>query len=311
MPLIEDVAELQQAQNVGARGVTGHSEDEDSEHSLSTTVKTNVQMEKDGLGFILIQNGPYIQLIGLVEKSAAARDGELQAGDVLIKVGHENVLGWTLRELRQRLQGTPVGTVLQIRAYRDFLALPKKWAFTMDDIPERKGGNLADIFSDASEGSWTSSEGTDEYAVCREEMDTEANLQNATGYPDVQDDNAAPIQARHDKTVHYEDVDEEPEGTKETTAQKLFAPSPQPHWISKDWHFFERKRHTFTVGSDIGCDIMIHKDLRAGCDTDVSTLCLRCSSPYWTMPKVNIPSSPSSSSLSDVFWLKDSTEDVK
>lgn len=52
-----------------------------SEHALSTTVKTNIQMEENGLGFILIQNGPYLQISGLVEKSAAAKDGKLRPGE--------------------------------------------------------------------------------------------------------------------------------------------------------------------------------------------------------------------------------------
>uniref|UniRef100_A0A2D4I2A9 PDZ domain-containing protein n=1 Tax=Micrurus lemniscatus lemniscatus TaxID=129467 RepID=A0A2D4I2A9_MICLE len=54
---------------------------EDSEHTLSTTIKTNIQMDGEGLGIILIQNGPYLQVSGLVEKGAAARDGKLQAGE--------------------------------------------------------------------------------------------------------------------------------------------------------------------------------------------------------------------------------------
>lgn len=51
-----------------------------SEHTLSATVKTNIQMGEQGLGLILIQNGPYIQISSLVEKSAAVRDGKLQPG---------------------------------------------------------------------------------------------------------------------------------------------------------------------------------------------------------------------------------------
>ncbi|KAL8175480.1 UNVERIFIED_CONTAM: hypothetical protein K2H54_026127 [Gekko kuhli] len=276
-------------------------------------------METDGLGFIIIQNGPYLQLTGLVEKSAAARDGKLQAGDVLLKIGHANVLGWTLRELRQLLQGTPIGTVLQIQVYRDFLALPSRWTSVMDHIPEKNGANT---FSDDSEESWTSSEGTDEYEDYGEETDSEGDHQAVTDHHVVQEDDAVPISAHRDKTVHYEDLDTEPGGTKaalSATQAFRFQPPSQLQWISRDWHFFERKRHTFTVGSDIGCDIMIHKDsreekgIKSDChvdgwnaegDTDIS-------SPYWTMPKATVASSSSSSSLSDVFWLADSSEDVE
>ncbi|KAH0631925.1 hypothetical protein JD844_019828 [Phrynosoma platyrhinos] len=119
-----------------------YSEMEDSEHTLSTTVKTNIQMEEDGLGLILIQNGPYLQISGLVEKSAAERDGKLQSGDTLLKIGHANVLGWTLRELRQLLHTTPIGTVLQIQVYRDFMKLPSRWENALNNIPERKGPEI-------------------------------------------------------------------------------------------------------------------------------------------------------------------------
>ncbi|XP_048350928.1 PDZ domain-containing protein 9 [Sphaerodactylus townsendi] len=259
-------------------------------------------MEKDGLGFIIIQNGPYLQLTGLVENSAAARDGKLQEGDVFLKIGHANVLGWTLRELRQLLQGTPIGTALQIQVYRDFLALPSRWTSVMDHIPEKSGTNSA---SDVSEESWTSSEGTDEPEDHTQETDSEGDRQTTPDSRAVQEENVAPDPAPPIKTVHYQDTCEEPEGAKATrhapaTQMSHFGPSPQPQFISRDWHFFERKKHTFTVGSDIGCDIMIHKDHREKS---------RWSSPYWTMPKANIASSSSSSSLSEVFWLTDSAED--
>ncbi|XP_077172255.1 PDZ domain-containing protein 9 [Paroedura picta] len=308
----------------------GSDEDEESEHGLSTTIKTNIQMEKDGLGFIIVQNGPYLQLTGLVDNSPAARDGKLQAGDVFLKIGHANVLGWTLRELRQLLQGTPSGTVLQTQVYRDFLPLPSRWTSVMDDIPEKNG---TDTLSDASEESWTSSEGTDEYEEYGEETDSEGDSQTITDHRAAEEDDTAPIRVHHDKTVHYEEVCKEPEGDQASLqAPAAEAPPPELQWISRDWHFFERKRHTFTVGSDIGCDIMIHKDNRgetetpsvrrslsdchadgwnAERDTDDAALYVRWPSPYWTLPKANVASSSSSSSLSEVFWLTDSGEDVE
>nr|XP_020634072.1 PDZ domain-containing protein 9-like [Pogona vitticeps] len=41
-----------------------------------------------------------------------------------------------------------------------------------------------------------------------------------------------------------------------------------PKWIPEDLHDYERKMHTLTVGSDIGCDIMIHLDF----DADLPTI---------------------------------------
>lgn len=43
-------------------------------------MKTYVQVEENGIGLILIQNGPYIQITGLVDNSAAAKNERLQPG---------------------------------------------------------------------------------------------------------------------------------------------------------------------------------------------------------------------------------------
>uniref|UniRef100_A0A8C7E467 PDZ domain containing 9 n=1 Tax=Naja naja TaxID=35670 RepID=A0A8C7E467_NAJNA len=252
---------------------------EDSEHTLSTTIKTNIQMDGQGLGIILIQNGPYLQVSGLVEKGAAARDGKLQAGDILLKIGHANVLGWTLRELRQLLHTVPIGTVLQIQIYRDFIKIPGRWQTALMNIPELKGP-ATDIESYHSEENWTSSEDSENES---EEMVEESKSNSEESY-------------------------EEPERVRALSVGTVHSPliKHQPKWISKDWHIFERKTYTFTVGSDIGCDIMIHKDFESESELDMSTLYLSSSSPYWTMPKHKAPRSvsSSSSSVSDAFWLE-------
>ena len=59
-------------------------------------------------------------------------------GDVLISVGHANVLGYTLREFLKLLQNITIGTVLQIKAYRGFLEIPQEWQDVYDLIPETK-----------------------------------------------------------------------------------------------------------------------------------------------------------------------------
>lgn len=60
------------------------------------------------------------------------------SGDVLISVGHANVLGYTLREFLQLLQHTTIGTVLEIKVYRDFIDIPQEWEEIHDLIPETK-----------------------------------------------------------------------------------------------------------------------------------------------------------------------------
>ncbi|XP_009320069.1 PREDICTED: PDZ domain-containing protein 9 [Pygoscelis adeliae] len=109
-----------------------------SQHTLIATLKANIRMNEQGLGLIIIQNGPYLQIISLVEKSSAANDGKLKPGDVLIKIGYADVLGWTLRELRQLLHNIPVGTTVQIRVYRDFVEVPQCWQSAVELIPEAK-----------------------------------------------------------------------------------------------------------------------------------------------------------------------------
>ncbi|XP_044289433.1 PDZ domain-containing protein 9 [Varanus komodoensis] len=272
---------------------------EESEHTLSTTVKTNIQMEKNGLGLILIQNGPYIQIAGLVEKSAAVKDGKLQTGDILLKIGHANVLGWTLRELRQLLHRTPIGTVLQIQVYRDFRKLPVRWEAAFNNIPEIKGPEIADLSSCASEDAWTSSDDSIDVGGRNNPDEDATGGRRAVSFDDGGVGTSAGVTGAplNNRTAPADKL---------CNVKAVQSLSNQPKWISKDWHIFERKTYTFTVGSDIGCDIMIHKDVEAKSDPDAAVSSLTASSPYWTMPKQCVESSESStsSSVSDAFWLE-------
>ncbi|XP_068555749.1 PDZ domain-containing protein 9 [Anas acuta] len=109
-----------------------------TQHRRSTELRANIRTGKQGLGLIIIQNGPYLQIMCLVEKSSAAKDGKLKPGDVLIKIGHADVLGCTLQELRKILRNIPVGTTLQIRVYRNFIEVPQHWQSAVELIPEVK-----------------------------------------------------------------------------------------------------------------------------------------------------------------------------
>ncbi|XP_027983162.2 PDZ domain-containing protein 9 [Eptesicus fuscus] len=109
-----------------------------SVHNLSKTQKTKLPVGSLGLGLIIIQHGPYLQITHLLKKGAAASDGTLQPGDVLISVGQANVLGYTLREFLKLLQCITTGTVLQIEVYRDFIDIPQEWQDIYDLIPETK-----------------------------------------------------------------------------------------------------------------------------------------------------------------------------
>ncbi|KAM9372600.1 PDZ domain-containing protein 9 [Phaethornis superciliosus] len=109
-----------------------------SQHVLIAALKANIRVTEQGLGLIIIQNGPYLQITSLVEKSPAAKDGKLKPGDVLKTIGHACVLGWTLPELNQLMCSIPMGTVLQIRVYRDFVKVPQHWQNALQFIPEVK-----------------------------------------------------------------------------------------------------------------------------------------------------------------------------
>lgn len=75
-------------------------------------------------------------------------------------------------------------------------------------------------------------------------------------------------------------------------------PARRPMSISKEWHGYRKKNQTLSVGKDIDCDVMIHRDHNKE---------VRAPAPCWTMVKQHNESSSSSSasSISDAFWLED------
>lgn len=50
-------------------------------HTLSKTQRTKLTVGSMGLGLIIIQHGPYLQITHLIKKSPAAKDGKLRPGD--------------------------------------------------------------------------------------------------------------------------------------------------------------------------------------------------------------------------------------
>ncbi|KFO33500.1 PDZ domain-containing protein 9 [Fukomys damarensis] len=78
-----------------------------SVHNLKKTKQTKLTVGSLGLGLIVIQHGPYLQIIHLIKKGAAAQDGKFQP-------------------------------VLQIKVYRDFIDIPQEWQEIYDLNPEIK-----------------------------------------------------------------------------------------------------------------------------------------------------------------------------
>ncbi|XP_021542504.1 PDZ domain-containing protein 9 [Neomonachus schauinslandi] len=229
-----------------------------SVHNLSKTQQTKLTVGNLGLGLIIIQNGPYLQITHLIRKGAAARDGKLKPGDVLISVGHANVLGYTLREFLKLLQQITIGTVLQIKIYRDFIEIPREWQEISDLIPETK------------------------FPVTCPTKKTEQAKDDPLASSDDNEDVVS------DKKLKYYKY---PGSTGPQSATR-------PMSISREWHGYKKKNRTISVGKDINCDVMIHRDHKKE---------VRAPSPYWTMVKHDNESSSSStaSSTSDAFWLED------
>ncbi|XP_040611292.1 PDZ domain-containing protein 9 isoform X2 [Mesocricetus auratus] len=224
--------------------------------------QTKLTVGSLGLGLIIIQNGPYLQITHLINKGAAASDGTLQPGDVLISVGHANVLGYTLREFLKLLQNITIGTVIQIKVYRDFIDIPKEWQDVYDLIPETK------------------------FPVSH----TPKKMERAKDEPFVsRDDHEDVVLDKRLKYYRY-------------PRSVWNHPVRIPVSISTEWHGYKKKDHTISVGKDVNCDVVIHKDDKKD---------LRAPSPYWTMvERENAISSTSSSSSaassnSDAFWLED------
>ncbi|ELW62505.1 PDZ domain-containing protein 9, partial [Tupaia chinensis] len=234
-----------------------------SVHDLSKTRQTRLTVGSLGLGLIIIQHGPYLQITHLLRKGAAAKDGKLRPGDVLISVGHANVLGYTLREFLKLLQHTTIGTVLQIRVYRDFIDIPQEWQEIYDLIPETK------------------------FPVTR----TPKKSKQAKDESFISsDDNEDTLLDKRLKFCKY------PRSTDHHSSRR-------PLSISKEWHGYKKKNHTISVGKDMNCDVILHRDHKKE---------VAAPSPYWTMVKHdNESSSSSASSTSDAFWLEDYAQVVK
>ncbi|XP_032182766.1 PDZ domain-containing protein 9 isoform X3 [Mustela erminea] len=191
-----------------------------SVHNLSKTQQTKLTVGNLGLGLIVIQNGPYLQITHLIRNGAAARDGKLKPGDVLISVGHANVLGYTLREFLKLLQHITIGTVLQIKIYRDFIDIPQEWQEIYDLIPETK------------------------FPVTRPTKKTEESKDDLLASSDDNEDVVS------DKNLRYYKDPGSP-GPQSAT---------RPMSISREWHGYKKENHTMSVGKDTQSDVMIHRD---------------------------------------------------
>uniref|UniRef100_A0A8C5K0N2 PDZ domain containing 9 n=1 Tax=Jaculus jaculus TaxID=51337 RepID=A0A8C5K0N2_JACJA len=191
-----------------------------SVHNLSKTQQTRLTVGSLGLGLIVIQNGPYLQISHLIKKGAAANDGKLQPGDVLISVGHASVLGYTLREFLKLLQKITVGTVLQVKVYRDFIDIPQEWQEIRDLIPEIK------------------------FPVVPTPKKTEQGKDEPST---SSDDNEGTVLDKRLKYYRY-------------PRSVWHHPIRTPISISTEWHGYKKNHQALSVGEGINYDVVIHKD---------------------------------------------------
>ncbi|XP_051001108.1 PDZ domain-containing protein 9 [Acomys russatus] len=188
--------------------------------NLNKTKQTKLTVGSLGLGLIIIQNGPYLQISHLINKGAAASDGILQPGDVLISVGHANVLGYTLREFLKLLQDISIGTVVQIKVYYDFIDIPQEWQDVYDLIPETKFPIP--------------------HTPKKTEQAKDETFVAIDGHEDVVLDKRLKYY-RYPRSVWNH-------------------PVRTPISISTEWHGYKKKDHTISVGKGVNCDVVIHKD---------------------------------------------------
>ncbi|XP_008059963.1 PDZ domain-containing protein 9 [Carlito syrichta] len=195
-----------------------------SVHALSKTQQTKLTVGRMGLGLIIIQHGPYLQISHLIKKGAAAKDGKLQPGDVLITVGYANVLGYTLREFLKLLQYITIGTVLQVKVYRGFIDIPEEWQEIYDLIPETK------------------------FPVTHTPKKPEEAKDQSFIHGDDNEDVVL------DKKFKYH---KSPRSTGHHSARR-------PISISREWHGYKKNNHSISVGKDMNSDVVIHTEHKKG-----------------------------------------------
>ncbi|XP_075056658.1 PDZ domain-containing protein 9-like isoform X2 [Mixophyes fleayi] len=123
-----------------------------------TTVKANLQMEKTGLGMSIIQNGAFLQILNILKDGVVAKNGQLLAGDVLFKIGYDDVLGCSLREVKQILNVVPIGSHLQVLVYRGLIDIPSDW----DNMGNSSKENTAGCVNSATDNIYSSSDEEEE-----------------------------------------------------------------------------------------------------------------------------------------------------
>jgi C-terminal processing protease CtpA/Prc len=87
-------------------------------------VKTSLLKTQFGFGFTIIganeTNDDFLQIKHIVPEGAAARDGKILQGDVLVYVNNECVLGYTHQNVVEIFQSIPVGQLVELTVCRGY-----------------------------------------------------------------------------------------------------------------------------------------------------------------------------------------------
>ncbi|XP_059834787.1 PDZ domain-containing protein 9-like [Hypanus sabinus] len=125
---------------------------ENPDHNLGSSYKTFIKRGAKGLGLVLIKNGSFLQILRVIESGPGDSETNLKPGDILVKIGNTNVLGYKLRELRQLVGKIPIGTQLQVVVYRNYKEIPDNWKSEAGADSSEEGESGLSSSSDNNDG---------------------------------------------------------------------------------------------------------------------------------------------------------------
>ncbi|XP_067859173.1 PDZ domain-containing protein 9-like [Heptranchias perlo] len=132
---------------------------ESSGHNLGRSLRTLIKKDVKGLGLVLIEHGSFLQIVSIVEDGPGDRASNLKPGDILVKIGDTNVLGYKLRELRHLVAKIPMGTQLQLTVYRNYKDIPDNWKAWAESLHSIES---VEFSSEEGETDWSSSSDDDD-----------------------------------------------------------------------------------------------------------------------------------------------------
>ncbi|XP_078274163.1 PDZ domain-containing protein 9-like [Rhinoraja longicauda] len=193
----------------------------------------------------------------------------LKPGDILVKIGKTNVLGYKLRELRQLVAKIPAGSQLQVIVYRNYKELPEHW--------KSKAGtqSTGSVFYSSEEGESDLSSGSDLNEDGGDDDDDETS--------GVRFKNFRPL------SIFWHDL-------------SISIPP-----VSRTWHTPKKNSNVLIVGFHAGCDIVLHQVCEddymvVEAEDGQEEAAPPCA--IWSSQSDSVHSTSSSSSSTDSQWIR-------